>query len=151
MTYNKYKKHLTENVWKEMVVQGGQLTLSPNKDAYLLSGLWLAIAQNIWIELSAIEVVSNEYYLCLSFVNSPIPETNKLFIPPRKPLEECPEDCRLNELIGKKNDFVFFEIFESSKKNLLLESPLEVVANSGRRFQFQASTRYLSHIELRML
>jgi len=137
--------------WEKIVVQGGVIKHAPCNLGYLLSGIWIYVKFK-WIGVTSAEVDANSYCLAIYILDTPpIPEPSKFNMPPRKLLENVPDDCRLDQLQtsgAKKVEAWNIEMYDDE---LRCTSPIIIESASGERFEITASTHYPENIEIVMV
>lgn len=139
--------------WEIIVVQGGRLSLAPDKDVYLISGLWMKVNSS-WIELTATEYFDGEAYdygLVISACDiPPIPEPSKLNQPPRMEVKVFPDSCRLDILKDHKVVKVKTFLLSNTDDEFFCAPLLSVICSNGVTFELKASRKYPENIEILM-
>lgn len=134
-----------------IAVQGGELTLSPEKTGCLVSGIWIESSSG-WFEITGIEVeLGDEITYALSVETCsfpPVPEKSRLMRPPRNNIKNFPSFCRLDLVISHESQSpeVKVEIYTFDDPVGLIRS-IRLVSTSGS-FEFIASDKYPENVEI---
>ena len=148
METKEYLDSLLLGCWEKIVVQGGVIRHAPSNPGCLLSGIWIYVKSK-WIGLTSIEVDTDKYCLAICILDAPpIPEPSKFNMPPRKLLENAPDDCRLDQLQtggAKKVEARNVEMYDDE---IRCKTPIIIESANGERFEIAASARYPENIEI---
>ena len=140
--------------WLKIIIQGGDFIKWKRDKLYLLPGLWIDIGRHILVHASSVELGNkNEVFkISLEDVDSlNIPETDKMFNPPRKVVGSYPSDLPLNSLLGGgvNKIHVIENVIDEKHRSITVDVGFLIESKDGKRFSIRASNVIPLSIEVR--